>query len=262
MGRMRDGCIECPYHGWLFDDKGVVTEVPAGDGDSDVVDNVRSRAYSALECGPFVWFMPGGSTSTFLAPVAPEMFRPNWIGVEGETVFDADLRSTLENSIDVGHVNFVHSEFGDAANGAVDIRGVERTDPDRLVMKSVINHKSENALVGMVAEQARVHVTTEVLLPNTVIIRFTIRNTLNLVTYVTFTPLSQSRTKVCWSMLRSPRLGPVDGPLNKMFRMGMEKAFLEDRRMVESLDVLKNRVNVPVDEIQYEFEKALSELID
>ena len=259
MGKSRDGCLECPYHGWQFDENGKLVQIPAGDG-AGMVGSVGMRTYAARECGPFVWFSV--APTSVLPPVTPEMFRQEWAGIEGEMTFDAPLRPTLENSIDVGHVNFVHTDFGDSQNGHVEITSLERETPDRIVMRSVVNHKSENMWVGLVAQQSRVDIQTELILPNTVIIKFTVRDVLKMVTYVTFTPLQDEKTKVCWSLLRSPRLGLADGLADRMFVQGMEKALAEDRLIVESLRAQNRRVDIPVDAIQQMFAHALLELND
>src|SRR5437868_1466693 len=57
-GRARGGCVECPYHGWLYDGKGACAAIPSLCGAPPV--HARVRAYPARESDGFVWVYLGG----------------------------------------------------------------------------------------------------------------------------------------------------------------------------------------------------------
>lgn len=250
-------CITCPYHGWKFDDSGILKELPA-DNSSNLVDNFHINTYESMESGGLVWVCIGKPDS-YYPPVIKEMHSKDWISVTGEKIFHSDWLTTLENAIDVSHVNFVHSDFGDSQNGHVDINSIHELSSDHLSMKSTIRHKSESFLLK-VTENPNVKVTHDILLPNTVSIRFWVKDFLQVITYVTYTPLSHDRTLLNWVFLRSPRYPFADWLLNKMFIDGMDKAITEDKLIVESITNPDGRINTTPDKIQVLFRNQLNKL--
>ncbi len=250
-------CITCPYHGWKFDDEGVLRELPAETG-SKLVNNYQINTYEAMESGGIVWACMG-KPDGYNPPVIKEMFSRNCISVTGSAIFENDWLTTLENAIDISHVNFVHSDFGDAENGHVDIDSISEQSPAHLILKSTIRHKSESPLLK-ITENPNVKVTHDVLLPNTVSIKFWVRNIMKVVTYVTYTPLSDNRTLLNWVFLRSPRFPLIDWILNPLFVDGMEKAIKEDKLIVEHIINPPNRINTTPDKIQMKFRNHLEKL--
>ena len=253
----KNSCITCPYHGWKFDDEGVLKELPA-DGASNLVDNYKINTYETMESGGLIWACIG-KPDGYNPPVIKEMHSRNWISVTGDAIFENDWLTTLENALDVSHVNFVHSDFGDAENGHVDIDSTSEVSEEHLLLKSTIRHKSESILLKF-TENPNVKVTHDVLLPNTVSIKFWVRNYLKVITYVTYTPLSNNRTLLNWVFLRSPKYPIVDWILNPLFIDGMEKAIKEDKLIVESIMNPPNRINTTPDKIQIMFRNQLEKL--
>ena len=263
MGRVTKGrkCIECPYHGWTFDDEGSVVSVPAWDSPA-VTDHVKINTWHTLESGGLVWCCLGNTLDTpvsYNPPVIKEMHDKDWISVTGQEVFCNDWITTLENSIDITHVNFVHSDFGDSQNGSVKDIDIAVKSHDHLRMYSSIHHKSENLLLKF-SDNPDVRVRHDILLPNTVSIQFFVRDFLNVITYVTYTPLDDNKTLLNWVFLRNPRLGILDSVLNHFFIEGMQRAIREDKRIVDSLVNPKIRVSIHPDAIQNKFRSMLKTL--
>ena len=65
-------CITCPYHGWKFDDEGVLRELPAETG-SKLVNNYQIKTYEAMESGGIVWACMG-KPDGYNPTVIKEMF--------------------------------------------------------------------------------------------------------------------------------------------------------------------------------------------
>ena len=259
MGKIKDNssCIECPYHGWKFDDTGVLKDIPAEEK-SHLVDKLCIKNYEVVESGGLIWFCPG-TPSGLNPPVIQQMTHKEWISVTGQDVFDNDWVTTLENSIDVTHVNFVHSDFGDNQNGKVSIDKITESKNQKIKMYSTINHKSENLLLKF-TEQNNLTVKHDIFLPNTVSIQFWVKDILDVITYVTYTPLENNKTMLNWVFLRSPRLLLFDGILDYFFIEGMKKAIIEDKRIVNSIVNPENRINIEADSVQVKFRAKLKEL--
>jgi len=254
---MKKSCITCPYHGWKFDHKGDLQELPVDD-QSNLKKIVKLDTHNVTESGGLIWYCPG-SPHNNKPPVIEEMMDKKWAAVNGTDVFENNWILTLENSIDVSHVNFVHSDFGDANNGAVSVDKLEKKSSEHLRMTTTINHKSES-LVLKWSENPQVQVRHDIYLPNTVSIYFNVNYILDVITYVTYTPLSDGRTLVNWVFLRRPKYQIVDKLLDIMFEKGMQKAIEEDKKIVQTLIDPDARINTKVDQVQTLFRKMLKDL--
>jgi len=257
MGTITKGCIECPYHGWTFDCEGLLKEIPA-DMNSGLIDSYNISTYEGMESGGLVWFC-NKPTEFFHPPIIKEMLDRDWIYVTGYDTFEADWLTSLENSLDISHVNFVHSDFGDPENGGVTVIDIKEKTSDHLIMKSSIHHKSASPVLKF-TENPNVNVRHDLIFPNTVSIKFWVKNILEVITYVTYTPLEGNRTLINWVFLRKPRMPFLDGILNDSFRKGMIKALKEDKDIVESLENPSVRLNIFADKIQILFRKTLEKM--
>lgn len=247
-------CIVCPYHGWQFDSEGTLVQLPA-ESDSQLLNKVKIDTVHSMESGGLVWACFGTPLSPS-PPVVPEMNNRDWISVTGQETFEADWVTSLENSIDLAHVNFVHSDFGDPQNGHVDVEKIKEVSSDHFVMKSTIHHKSDSILLRF-TDNPSVKVTHDVLLPNTISIKFWVRDIMQVITYVTYTPIKGNKTLINWVFLRKPRIPIADAILNRSFVNGMNKAIREDKLIVESLECPPHRINIDIDNIQVKFRKQL-----
>ncbi len=103
-----DGLLQCGYHGWSYDGSGRCLRVPG-------LREVRTQStwhvpsYATVEQDGFVWAWGEPDAE----PTRPPFALPAVAGRgAGETVFRADLDSTLraslENALDVPHTAFLH----------------------------------------------------------------------------------------------------------------------------------------------------------
>jgi phenylpropionate dioxygenase-like ring-hydroxylating dioxygenase large terminal subunit len=139
LGRLRDGLLECRYHGWRFDRTGACRAIPglcADGGDADA--GRRGRAADALPCWEqdgFVWVFPGPAG----APPGGPPFRFPCVDHPGYDTVRRSLRAAgtvhavAENALDVPHTAFLHGGlFRGAGRTPVEIEVVVRTAADRI----------------------------------------------------------------------------------------------------------------------------------
>lgn len=106
-GKVVNGTLRCPYHGWRFDDAGACVEIPGADADADLSRLGAERISAVEKHGAIFVRLEGGDASTFEAP--PLMGNPAydhfWYtrGVWRGRPIDA-----LENILDPFHTNFIH----------------------------------------------------------------------------------------------------------------------------------------------------------
>ncbi|MBD3550486.1 aromatic ring-hydroxylating dioxygenase subunit alpha [Streptomyces sp. JV180] len=109
LGQLRDGALECPYHGWLFETgSGRCTRIPS-------LPQGRGRPRTALRTHPaevaygLVWSCLG---DPFLPlPRLPEYVDDSWrLGAGEPYTLNCGMRLLTENFRDKAHFPFVHAD--------------------------------------------------------------------------------------------------------------------------------------------------------
>lgn len=102
----KDGCIECPFHGWRFDTKGENRRVPLN---PDAKRNLLgATALRVRQYGDLIWLYTGSADS------APEPEVPEGLTAENLTRIYVTRRwhchwtRAMENMLDSPHLPFVH----------------------------------------------------------------------------------------------------------------------------------------------------------
>ena len=118
LGKVKDGCIVCPYHGWEYDSTGACVRIPSLAPDRTIPTAARAVVYRVEERYGLVWV-------AMEDPIAPIPAMPN--GEDTDPAYTGEVFSVLswetsagrstENSMDVSHFPFVHPDIlGDPAN--------------------------------------------------------------------------------------------------------------------------------------------------
>ncbi len=136
MGRVCDGQVECPYHGWRFDGAGQCKHVPGLlDEDRDV--GVQGRSVPSLltrESAGYVWvYSTAGATRPVREPFSmPYANDSSYTTVTHVQDFEGSVHAVAENALDVPHTAFVHRGLfrsgGEKRSIDVDVRRY----PDRI----------------------------------------------------------------------------------------------------------------------------------
>ncbi|MBM3568038.1 MAG: aromatic ring-hydroxylating dioxygenase subunit alpha [Alphaproteobacteria bacterium] len=112
FGRLEDGGLRCPFHGWLFDAAGKCRETPAEPEGSRLCERVRMTAYPAVERRGIVWGYLGADEAPafpdFDCFVAPESHVFAFKGL-----IDCNWLQALEVGIDPAHASYLHRFFED-----------------------------------------------------------------------------------------------------------------------------------------------------
>ena len=107
-GGVVDSRIECAYHGWQYDDRGVCRLVPA------LIDEAEKRgrtvpAYPAVDHQGFVWVFANSERQPGEPPFSfPYLGARDYASVRFESEVQATVHATLENMLDVPHTAFLH----------------------------------------------------------------------------------------------------------------------------------------------------------
>ena len=106
-GRVVDGCLRCPYHGWRYDAGGRCTEIPSLPPGR--VPSVRPlHSYPVVESDGYVWVFMGDETPATVPFRFPHLGEGGWTSFRMTTRFAAPALACVENFLDCPHTVFVH----------------------------------------------------------------------------------------------------------------------------------------------------------
>lgn len=142
-GRVTDGCLQCPYHGWTYDSDGRCVRIPANRPDVPIPRKARIDTYPCVERYGFVWVFLGDAPESERPPLpaldglepVPEPRREGCRAVRGTFEWQANYDRVLENAVDIAHTPFVHAgSFGNRDEPEIADFELERTfEGDALV---------------------------------------------------------------------------------------------------------------------------------
>jgi phenylpropionate dioxygenase-like ring-hydroxylating dioxygenase large terminal subunit len=117
-GRIKGDCVQCPYHGWLFNGDGECTRIPSLGIDARIPARTRIDSYPTMEKYGLVFAFLGDLPEEERYPVMdiPE-YRgaepdPGWRATIQHFDWNFDFRRSIENGIDAAHNEFVHPTHG------------------------------------------------------------------------------------------------------------------------------------------------------
>lgn len=113
-GRIVDGCLECPYHGWQFSETGACEKIPFQAEGAIAHENPRA----AVRCYPsevkqgilFVYAGNPENAVTKPIPTVPvlDQYEGEWVMADVFRDIPYDVTTLLENVLDTSHVAFTH----------------------------------------------------------------------------------------------------------------------------------------------------------
>ncbi|MCB1121142.1 MAG: aromatic ring-hydroxylating dioxygenase subunit alpha [Verrucomicrobiae bacterium] len=127
LGKVKDGCLQCPYHGWEYNSAGACVRIPAQPPNRAIPGKAKTFAYAVCEKYGAIWVCLGD-------PVTPEPSLPVFDGhtfkifVSGHPL-KAKATRVIENYLDFAHQPFVHEGYlGDPEKPEVEDYEVQKTE--------------------------------------------------------------------------------------------------------------------------------------
>ena len=116
LGKVKDGHLQCPFHGFEYDSTGKCVLIPANGKASQPPDYIRANAYPVREANGFVyvWYTADPAKNGMISGDSlPEV--PWFDNLDGSFVtsgftnlWKAHYSRAIENQLDVVHVPFIH----------------------------------------------------------------------------------------------------------------------------------------------------------
>jgi len=196
LGRVRDDVVECRYHGWRFDGRGVCQAVPGLAGAPDRAAR-RATAFPVTERDGFVWVFPDAGEPPGLEPPSlPHTAEAGYVTVRRSLRVAATLHAALENTLDVPHTAFLHRGFFRGGRDPTEIEVVVRHGPGR-VEAEYLGEPRPPGIVGRILAPAGGIVThfDRFLLPSLAQVEYRLGRH-HLVVTTAFTPVSDVDTRL------------------------------------------------------------------
>jgi 5,5'-dehydrodivanillate O-demethylase len=102
--------LRCPYHGWLYNEKGQCLEQPAEAPDSTFKDRIKLTAYPVKDFSGLIWAYLGPEP----APLIPHwdlLVKENVYRQIGMATIPCNWLQAMENSMDPVHLEWLHGYY-------------------------------------------------------------------------------------------------------------------------------------------------------
>lgn len=244
-GKITDGCIQCPYHGWVFNGDGRLIHIPTS---KSIPKKSNAISYPTEELYDFVWNVPEDALVS--PPIYPLIEEKGWHTITGSHEVQGNWIDWVANATDISHINYVH-DFADEKNGSVEQMSIENT-PDRTKCTAWVKPKAAHPFTRHMQVE-RSPIVSEFIYPNTTIIHVKLKEPYEFVTYTTLTPINKNTTRMTWCFAHNINLGDptMMRILNDHFRWQMKKTISEDEVIISDIpDNFKFNVNVNCDKFQ------------
>lgn len=108
-GTVKNGHLQCPYHGWTYDESGTVTSIPSEGENFKKNKGLCSTPFKSVEQEGVIWIWLGAEkTDSLPSWNFPHYHDKNWISYFMITEFDNEVTNLCENFMDVPHTVYVH----------------------------------------------------------------------------------------------------------------------------------------------------------
>lgn len=108
LGKVKDGCLQCPYHGWTYDQEGKCVHIPAHP-DQLPPSKARVKRYYLQERYGLLWVCKGEPAHDI--PPFPENEEPGFVTAVCDPALHVQAHGPrlIENFLDAAHFPFVHA---------------------------------------------------------------------------------------------------------------------------------------------------------
>lgn len=198
-----NGCLQCPYHGFEFDEGRFISIPSKRDGKPVSIKSHRGLPLMpSMEKNGYQYVFPADLQQNILTPpyFPPEHDDPEFIAIHGHRVLDCPCESLVENLLDMLHISYVHS-FGNMEMPLA--RNVHYTDIHESAGRTSFEYSpNSNTISNKVGNTKVVYVENEFHLPTTTLTRVKAGNIIKTV-FTQSLPMSGNKTLLLWTVYRN-----------------------------------------------------------
>ena len=109
VGKVCNGALQCPYHGWIYDQNGNVIAIPSEGNLIKLSQQRRAKCYATKEQDGYVYVRLADDPSEDFNPFfMPHYQEQGWETIRVINRFQNNVTNCVENFIDIPHTAFVH----------------------------------------------------------------------------------------------------------------------------------------------------------
>ena len=252
-GKLNDGCVVCPYHGYEYDSMGELKKVP-GLASFQCSYMKNTKYYQVVEKNGWIYLNISPFTKTSdTEPFEENIFNESEIHEKMSVIYtnleyNCYSRLVSENSLDIMHIAFVHT-FGNSENPSpiFEIPPTKLSHPNHF--KTVYIYESgKKSITNKVYGIKHIKVENEFVLPHTTVARVIFGEYIN--TVVTFaTPIGTNKTQLYVKTYRNYWQNWVGDIITRYL---MDKTMWEDKTVIETIDptMMDGIFNMKYDKLQ------------
>lgn len=136
QGRCVDGTVECPFHGWRFDARGLCVSIPSQPDTVKVPPGAKVDAFAVAERDGTIWLRADAGHGPSAPSQPPARVLNGRRVVVPPTLVRGPFLRVLENTLDTAHNPFIHrGAFGPQVDPLVPRQRVH-LDPDGLGLRA------------------------------------------------------------------------------------------------------------------------------
>lgn len=197
-GRVCQGQVRCPYHGWEFDASGRCVYIPSLLKGESIPPGAVLSPYHVQEQDGYVWLWCGERSPlpTETPFQLPHYQEPGWHHTRLSTVVHNSVENVIENFIDCPHTGYVHGGlFRTPASHLAKTR-ITRT-PDGVTI-DIDEETQTSSLLGrlLVRQGSQVQHQDRFILPATVQVSYQFGERAHILGYQICTPVQDFKTQV------------------------------------------------------------------
>ena len=272
QGKIVNGHIMCPYHGYEFNNNGILCNVPGLNFINSPVQN--QNTYQIVEKNGWVYL--NTINNLFYQPdkinifEEPEAHNTNFSNILINSTFNTYARIVSENSLDVMHIGFVHT-FGNSHNPSP-----LSEKPPYALNDYGYHYKTEyeyeagdNSLAKKIFGVNKLYIENEFILPHTTIARVIFGNmTSTIITNAL--PINNTHSHLFVKTYRNfwnNNNNALDNFINYFGNIAsshmMMNTVLEDKEIIENikLEYMEGKFNMKYDKLQNVYKTLYKKLI-
>ena len=134
MGRLDGDCVECAYHGLVYEPSGACVKIP---GQDRIKPGTGVRSYPLAERHGWVWIWMGEPerADESQIPDFKELVSPDWKKIGGYLHVQGNYLLIADNLLDLSHLAYVHGETSGNPAVAENAEVSTRRRGDRVIVE-------------------------------------------------------------------------------------------------------------------------------
>lgn len=152
-GKVIQGELQCPYHGWRYNSQGDVISIPtsAAPTKNSKKPTISIPSYLCYEQDGYIWLCMSEKPAQETPPRFEYINNKAWTSFRMQTQFKASVENCLENFLDVPHAAFVHKFWFRASNPKIVSAEVSEL-PDGAIAEYFSESRKKSVVFGFLSD--------------------------------------------------------------------------------------------------------------